>query len=159
MANWRQIITHDSLIEIDTGNAYLIRLPKRIDDVNWGVWLPKNFVRNHNKQHEIQINYPSGFTFNIATLDKDLNQKSTLKEKEIVKQFESFNLENASVVSTLDTSIDILKSNVDGIRNQLSILQETDGMLEEVENIIQETDLDNIDLLIENLNLVYKRLE
>lgn len=158
MASWNQIITHTSLIKADTGRALLIRLPNAIDDIYWGVWLPKNFVRQHNKQYEIQINYPTGFTFNIASLDQELNKKSTLKEKEIVKQFKTFDLELASVESALNTSIHKLQSNINEIHNQLNVLQETDGMLGEVEDIIQETDLVSLDLLIENLELVHKRL-
>lgn len=158
MAKWKQIVTHDSLIEVDTGNALLIRLPQLINEKYWGVWIPKSLVRLHDKNHEIQINYAEGFIFNIATIDKELNDKSTLKEKDIIKQFKDFDLENANIKTELDISIKSIQISVDNIYNQLKLLQEVDGIPLNVDELVREADLSNLELLVKNLHLIKNRL-
>lgn len=157
LASWKSLYIHDQFIEVNTGKAILIKLPKLIDSIKWGIWVPNKLVRKPIEKYRKQLTYPENFKFNAAPLDIQNDERRVLTEQEILNQFNSVDMTEIDVELDLNLYIEKLKQTINLFRSHLIEIQAINGCPETIDNLIKEVDIEDIDIFIENIELAKNR--
>ncbi|MEB8265386.1 hypothetical protein [Mammaliicoccus sciuri] len=153
MASWKSLYIHDQFIEVNTGKAILIKLPKLIDSIEWGIWVPNKLVRNPIEKYRKQLTYPENFKFNAAPLDIQNDERRVLTEQEILNQFNSVDMTEIDLELDLNLYIEKLKLTIESFRSYLIEIQTINGCPETIYNLIEAVDIEDIDIFLENIEL------
>lgn len=157
LSRWNHIVIHERFIEVDTGTALLIRLPKTINSLNWGIWMPRKLVSNSIEKYRKQLIYPDDFKFRALPLQSTGNERRELHEKEILEQFKSVEVHELDLKFDLDSYIHELRNINELLKNNLLSIQELNGCPETIDALINEVNLSDYDVLIENITLAKER--
>lgn len=153
LASWKSLYIHDQFIEVNTGKAILIKLPKLIDSIEWGIWVPNKLVRNPIEKYRKQLTYPEKFKFNAAPLDIQNDERRVLTEQDILNQFNSVDMTEIDLELDLNLYIKKLKLTIEAFRSYLSEIQSLNGCPETIHNLIEAVDIEDIDIFLENIEL------
>ncbi|ORI01195.1 hypothetical protein B5723_12610 [Mammaliicoccus sciuri] len=157
MASWKSLYIHDQFIEVNTGKAILIKLPKLIDSIEWGIWVPNKLVRNPIEKYRKQLTYPENFKFNAAPLDIQNDERRVLTEQDILNQFNSVDMTEIDLELDLNLYIKKLKLTIEAFRSYLIEIQSLNGCPETIHNLIEAVDIEDIDIFLENIELAKHR--
>ncbi|WP_239745564.1 MULTISPECIES: hypothetical protein [Mammaliicoccus] len=153
MASWKSLYIHDQFIEVNTGKAILVKLPKLIDSIEWGIWIPNKLVRNPIEKYRKQLMYPEDFKFNATPLDLQNDERRVLTEQEVLNQFNSVDMTEIDLELDLNFYIEKSKLTIESFRSYLSEIQSLNGCPETIHKLIEAVDIEDIDVSLRNIEL------
>lgn len=151
LARWKSLYIHDQFIEVNTGKAILVKLPKLIDSIEWGIWIPNKLVRNPIEKYRKQLMYPEDFKFNATPLDLQNDERRVLTEQEVLNQFNSVDMTEIDLELDLNFYIEKSKLTIESFRSYLSEIQSLNGCPETIHKLIEAVDIEDIDVSLRNM--------